>query len=53
MARVYLETRFFSACVSDRTDAASVYRREQSRDWWAMQRGRHALFVSPEVVWGT
>jgi hypothetical protein len=27
MARVYLETSFFSACVSDRTDPRSVVRR--------------------------
>ncbi|NLX20642.1 MAG: type II toxin-antitoxin system VapC family toxin [Phycisphaerae bacterium] len=50
MARVYLETSFFSACVSDRTDAASVYRREQSRQWWARQRERHQLLISPEVL---
>lgn len=50
MARVYLETSFLSACVSDRTDAASVYRREQSRRWWVMQRRLHDLLVSAEVV---
>jgi predicted nucleic acid-binding protein len=50
MARVYLETSFFSACVSDRTDSASVYRREQSRQWWAAQRQYHSLFISPEVL---
>lgn len=50
MARVYLETSFFSACVSDRTDAASVYRREQSRQWWARQRELHRLLISSEVL---
>ncbi len=47
---MHLETSFFSACVSDRSDAGSVYRREQSRQWWATQRRKHALFVSPEVL---
>jgi hypothetical protein len=50
MARVYLETSFVSACVSDRTDAASSYRRETSREWWERQRQQHRLFVSDEVV---
>jgi hypothetical protein len=50
MARMYLETSFFSACVSDRSDAGSVYRREQSRQWWTTQRHHHALFLSPEVL---
>ncbi len=50
MARVYLETSFFSACASDRADAASVYRRERGREWWTTQRDLHALFISPEVL---
>jgi len=50
MARVYLETSFFSACVSNREDAASAYRREQSREWWTKQRDRHELLISPEVL---
>ena len=29
---VYLETSFLSACVTDRTDPASVYRRDMSRE---------------------
>lgn len=49
MARVYLETSFLSACVSDREDAASQFRRRESRRWWAQQRVLHQLFVSPEV----
>jgi hypothetical protein len=47
---VYLETSFVSACVSDRTDAKSVYRREASLEWWAQQRDRHALYISAEVI---
>jgi len=50
MARVYLETSFVSACVTDRKDAGSVYRREKSLDWWAFEAQRHDLFISSEVV---
>ncbi len=50
MARVYLETSFVSACVTKRDDAASVYRRQISADWWKDQRAKHELFVSEEVV---
>lgn len=50
MARVYLETSFLSACVSDRTDPKSVVRRDESRRWWVQQRRLHALFVSAEVM---
>ena len=50
MARVYLETSLISACVTDRQDAASTYRRDVSIDWWQRQREKHDLFVSEEVV---
>ena len=50
MARVYLETSFISACVTRRTDAASVYRRQASREWWSTQRSGHEVFVSEEVI---
>lgn len=50
MARVYLETSFLSACVTTRTDPASVYRRDISVEWWKTQRSRHDVFVSPEVM---
>jgi hypothetical protein len=50
MARVYLETSFVSACVTDRKDAGSVYRREKSLDWWAFEAQRHQLFISSEVI---
>jgi hypothetical protein len=49
MATVYLETSFVSACVSDRPDPKSVYRRETSIEWWDTQRQGHELFVSAEV----
>jgi hypothetical protein len=50
MARVYLETSFVSACVTNRTDVPSLYRREASQDWWRTQRRMHEVFVSAEVV---
>lgn len=31
-------------------DAASIYRRDQSRLWWATQREHHRLLISPEVL---
>jgi hypothetical protein len=50
MGRVYLETSFFSACVWERQDTKSVYRRQQSRLWWVHQRSLHELFISGEVT---
>jgi hypothetical protein len=50
MARVYLETSFVSACVSDRKDPGSIHRRERSLEWWAFQAQRHDLFTSSEVM---
>lgn len=50
MARVYLETSFISACVTDRTDAASVYRNDMSQEWWDTSRDRHEVFVSAATV---
>ncbi len=50
MARVYLETSFLSACVTDRQDPKSIYRREESRRWWTSQRKLHALFIATEVA---
>jgi hypothetical protein len=34
MAKVYLETSFFSACVWDRKDAMSIARQDESRRRW-------------------
>ena len=50
MARVYLETSYVSAYVTDRDDTASVYRRQVSTTWWKEQRGKHELFVAEEVL---
>ncbi|MBI5362769.1 MAG: hypothetical protein HZA53_06290 [Planctomycetes bacterium] len=50
MARIYLETSFVSACVTDRQDVASAYRRDESLQWWRSEAARHALFVSAEVL---
>jgi hypothetical protein len=50
MKRVYLETSFFSACVWDRKDPKSIYRKQQSQLWWVEQRHLHRLFLSAEVL---
>lgn len=50
MARVYLETSYFSACVSTRTSAKSIVWRDTSIEWWKTQAARHELYVSDEVV---
>ena len=47
---VYVETTVFSAFVSERTDAASVYRRDTTRQWWALQAGRYELYSSEAVL---
>lgn len=50
MALVYLEISFISACVSDRTDAQSRYRREQSIQWMHECAHLHTLVISIEVI---
>lgn len=50
MARVYLETSFFSTCVSTRTTTKSLYWRDTSTEWWTVEAPRHELFVSGEVI---
>jgi len=50
MARVYLETSYFSMCVTSRTDDLDVGRRASSKLWWQTQAKHHDLFISPEVV---
>ena len=50
MARVYLETSFVSAVVTDRNDPASLYRRQVSSDWWQTCRSSHDLFIAEEVL---
>lgn len=50
MARVYLETSFFSACVSKRVNPKSIVWRETSLHWWERHAFRHELFISSEVI---
>ena len=50
MARVYLETSFFSACVTTRTDVESAFWRRCSLEWLKTQRRRHEVFISSEVI---
>src|SRR5262249_20309966 len=50
MAAVYLDCSFVSACITDRTDALSLSRRQISREWWEAQKDKHELFVSQEVL---
>lgn len=47
---MYLETSYVSACVTDRGDTASAYRRQVSARWWKEQRAKHELFVAEEVL---
>lgn len=47
---MYIETSFVSACVTDRSDTASLYRRQSSLEWWQGPRVRHEVFVSEEVI---
>ena len=50
MARVYLETSFFSECVTIRTGTIDLGRRDTSLNWWKMQAPAFELCISPEVV---
>lgn len=50
MPLVYLETSLISACVTTRTDAASIYRRDASNEWWRSESSKHDLVVSAEVT---
>lgn len=50
MARVYLETSFFSQCVTIRKRPIDLGRRETSVNWWKTQSNAFELFVSDEVV---
>jgi hypothetical protein len=44
-----LETSFVSACVTNRDDIASLYRKQVSTDWWSRQRAEHDVLISAEV----
>jgi len=50
MASVYLETSFFSECVTIRTGTIDLGRRATSLNWWRKHAQSFALYVSPEVV---
>jgi len=50
VSSVYLETSFFSACISTRTSDKSVGWRASSLEWWNTQRSSHELFISGEVI---
>jgi hypothetical protein len=50
VAKVYVETSFFSLCVTTRTTDVDAGRRAVSNAWWANQAGRFEVFISPEVV---
>lgn len=50
MAKVYVETSFFSVCVTTRSNPLDIGRREASNRWWAEQAGNFDLFISAEVA---
>ena len=50
MSKVYLETSFFSLCVSTRTGTKELGWKASSNEWWQTQAQRHELFISPEVI---
>ena len=50
MARVYLETSFFSECCTIRTGEIARGRRATSLNWWHQHAARFDLFISNEVV---
>lgn len=50
MASVYLETSFFSVCVSSRDDDKIRGWRASNLDWWEHRRHEHRLFISREVI---
>jgi hypothetical protein len=50
VAKVYLETSFFSECVTIRTGPIDLGRRATSLNWWNRQAKAFELCISPEVV---
>lgn len=50
MAKVYLETSFFSACVTTRKDIDSQSWKGRSLSWLKTQAPQHELFISAEVI---
>lgn len=47
---VYVETTVFSSFVSEREDAASIYRCDMTRQWWALQSQNYQLRTSEAVL---
>lgn len=47
---MYLETSFFSACVTTRADVDSQSWRKRSLGWLKSQGPRHEVFISDEVL---
>jgi predicted nucleic acid-binding protein len=47
---VYVETTVFSALVSEREDSASIYRRDMTCQWWALQAHHYELRTSEAVL---
>ncbi len=50
MARVYLETSFFSACVTTRSSSRAQYEREMALTWLNAEQSGNTLFLSDSVV---
>jgi len=50
VAKVYLETSFFSSCVTTRPDVNSQSWRQRSLSWLKAQASRHSLYISAEVI---
>jgi hypothetical protein len=47
---VYVETTVFSAFVSEREDAASIYRRDMTQQWWGLQAQFYELRTTEAVL---
>jgi predicted nucleic acid-binding protein len=50
VAKVYLETSFFSECVTERAGAIDKGRRATSLNWWRTQARKFELYISNEVI---
>ena len=50
MAKVYIESSFFSACVTARSSEKIAGWRASSNEWWKTQRRYHDIFISGEVI---
>ncbi len=47
---VYIETTIPNAHETDRQDPRSVAQRDDTRQWWAVQRSHYDCFTSQEVI---